>query len=232
MTWFGLKGTIRRFGVLDGLAWRYAKVAIPFVIAGLAALGNAGCSDGGGENTGGGGSGGAGGDASTSSSSSSSGSGGGSSSSSSSSSSGMMGCGDTQTDPMNCGACDVQCAPGQTCVAGVCTCGMTSVPFADVQTILTNSCTSMNCHSGAMPKAGLDLTAGAAYAALVNKTTSQCNGSRTRVMPNKPEESYLVDKLMGIELCGTSKRMPPLASLPAKDIQTISDWICAGALEN
>lgn len=216
--------------MLDGLAWQYAKVAIPFVIAAAAALGNAGCSDGSDGNTGGGGTGGTGGEASTSSSSSSSGS----SSSSSTSSSGMMGCGDTQTDPKNCGTCDYQCAPGQTCVAGVCTCGMTSVPFADVQTILTNSCATMNCHSGAMPKAGLDLTAGAAYAALVNKTTTQCNASRTRVMPNKPEESYLVDKLMGIELCGTSKRMPPPpgAALPANEMQLISDWICAGALEN
>lgn len=230
MNRFVLKRITWRFGVVNGLAWRYARVAIPFVVAAAAALGNAGCSDGPDGNSGGGG---AGGEASTSSSSSSSGSGGGASSSSSSSSSGMMGCGDLQTDPMNCGMCGNQCALGQTCAAGVCTCANTSVAFADVQAILTNRCATMGCHSGGgIAKAGLDLTAGVSYAALVGKSTTQCNGSRMRVIPNKPEESYLVDKVMGIDLCGASKRMPPSISLSAADIQTISDWICAGALEN
>jgi Stigma-specific protein, Stig1 len=210
---------------------RYAKIAIPFVIAAATALANSGCSDGGESNTGG--AGGAGGDETSSSSSSSSSSGAGGGSSSSSSSSGMMGCGDVQTDPKNCGMCGNQCAPGQTCVAGVCTCGMTTVPFADVQAILTARCATAGCHTGgAIAKAGLDLTAGVAYGALVNKATTQCSGMRTRVIPGDPIESYLVDKVLGVDLCGTSKRMPPSISLSAAEIQTISDWVCGGALEN
>jgi hypothetical protein len=211
--------------VVDRFGLRYAKVVFPFVVAVAAALANSGCSDGPDGNSGGGGAGGG---------SSSGGSGGGvSSSSSSSSSSGMMGCGDMQTDPMNCGVCDNQCAPGQTCVAGVCTCGMATVAFADVQTIFTQRCATGTCHVGATAKAGLDLSTGLSHAELFNVASGQCGGSRMRVLPGKPDESYLVDKLLGVDMCGaTSKRMPPSISLSMGDIQTISDWICGGALEN
>ncbi len=83
-----------------------------------------------------------------------------------------------------------------------------------------------------MAKAGLDLSVGNSFAALVGKTTTQCSGARTRVIPSDPNESYLLDKVLGVDLCGTSKRMPPSISLSTTDIQTISDWICGGALEN
>jgi hypothetical protein len=75
----------------------------------------------------------------------------------------------------------------------------------------------------------LDLALGNSYAALVDKPTTQCNGSRLRVAKGKPDESYLIDKITGIDLCGTSKRMPPSGSLSMTDIQLISNWICAGA---
>jgi hypothetical protein len=219
--------------VVDGFALRYAKVVVPFVIAAAAALANSGCSDEPNQNMGGGG--GAGGsEASSSSSSSSSGGGGaggsgGSGGSSSSSSSGTIDCGDMQTDTMNCGKCDYQCAVGQTCQAGKCTCGFVTGSFAIVQNILTNNCATAGCHSGAAPEQGLDMSAGNAYAALVNKPTTECNGSRIRVIPGKPEESYLMDKVMGIDLCGTTGRMPPLAALSDTNIKLISNWICAGA---
>jgi hypothetical protein len=35
---------------------------------------------------------------------------------------------------------------------------------------------------------------------------------------------------LGVDMCGAnSKRMPPSGALPMADLQTISDWICAGA---
>lgn len=119
-------------------------------------------------------------------------------------------------------------------MAGVCTCAMATVPFADVQAILTQRCATAGCHVGATAKEGLDLSAGNAYAGLVNVATKQCGADRMRVLPGKPDESYVIDKVMGVDLCGgiSSKRMPPSIALSTKDIQTISDWICGGALEN
>ena len=139
---------------------------------------------------------------------------------------------DPETDPNNCGTCGNVCAPGQSCAAGVCTCAGGSVSFsAAVQPILTASCANAGCHSGALPKAGLRLTAGNAYQALVGVTAGECNDGRKRVLPGDPSQSYLVDKLLGVDLC-SGTRMPKLAALPAASIETIASWICSGAPDN
>lgn len=224
MTYFERARKTWRFGVFDGRTVPYAKVVIPFAIAAGVALVNAGCSGGTGENAGDGGAGGS--DSSSSSSSDAS-------SSSASSSSGMMDCGDLLTDPQNCGMCGHPCAPGQTCAAGVCTCSMTSVTFAEVQTIFTQHCATYGCHVGAAAKEGLDLSAGYAFDETVDVAAKQCGTPRMLVVPGKPDESYLINKLLGVDMCGPfAKRMPPTAALPMTDIQTISDWICGGALKN
>ncbi len=147
---------------------------------------------------------------------------------------GGAGCGDMQTDVDNCGACDNRCAPGQTCEAGVCTCGQASVSFAaDVVPILTTSCAKSLCHAGAQPKAGLDLTAANAYGELVGVAAGQCSGgSRMRVEPGQPSESYVIDKVMNTDMCGNNKKMPPSTTLSTAKIQTIADWICMGAPDN
>ena len=139
---------------------------------------------------------------------------------------------DPETDPNNCGTCGNVCAPGQNCTGGICTCAGGTVSFsAAVQPILTASCAAAGCHSGALPKAGLRLSAGNAYQALVGVTAGQCNDGRKRVLPGDPSQSYLVDKLLGVDLCfGT--RMPKLTALPATSIETIAGWICGGALDN
>lgn len=137
---------------------------------------------------------------------------------------------DTMTDPKNCGTIGNECAPGQTCAGGACTCGAASVAFADVQTILTAKCATGGCHSGAAPKAGLDLTAANAHAQLVNVAAGQCaGGMRMRVKPGEPSESYIIDKMMNVDKC-SGNRMPPSTALPLDSIQTVSDWICGGAL--
>ncbi|MFO0590052.1 MAG: hypothetical protein U0441_21100 [Polyangiaceae bacterium] len=141
-------------------------------------------------------------------------------------------CVDLQTDEKNCGVCGNACALGQTCVAGACMCGAASVSFsAAVQPILTASCATNGCHKGVMPAEGLNLTSGQSYAKLVNVTASQCADGRKRVLPGQPSQSYLIDKLMGVDLCfGT--QMPKQGMIPQAQIQTISDWICGGALNN
>lgn len=124
------------------------------------------------------------------------------------------------------------CAAGQTCMMGVCTCGNSSVSFsANVQPIFTASCATVGCHKGIMPAQGLDLTAAKSYAALVNITAGECMDGRKRVLPNQPSQSYIIDKMMGVDLCfGTP--MPKLGSLPNAQIETVANWICAGAPNN
>jgi len=101
-----------------------------------------------------------------------------------------------------------------------------------VQPIFTASCTAAGCHSGALPKENLDLTAGKAWGQLVNIKTNECSGSRIRVVPKDPSTSYLVDKLLGVDLCFGSQ-MPKLGqTLPNAQLQTISNWICEGAPNN
>ncbi|MRG91402.1 hypothetical protein GF068_05620 [Polyangium spumosum] len=142
------------------------------------------------------------------------------------------GCVDTQTDPANCGACGNTCAAGQTCAGGACTCASGSVSFAaDVQPIFTTSCASAGCHKGANAQEDLDLSAGNAYAALVDVPASQCNDGRKRVLPGDPAQSYLIDKMMNVDICSGTK-MPKLGLLPSAQISTVANWICAGAPNN
>jgi hypothetical protein len=92
-----------------------------------------------------------------------------------------------------------------------------------------------------MPDANLDLTDGNVYDELVNVATAQCGGARTLVVPGAPEDSYLVNKLRGEDMCGgvNSKKMP--RTLPAgasappwteTETALIEAWICGGALDN
>lgn len=106
-----------------------------------------------------------------------------------------------------------------------------AVSFAtDVQPILTSSCAKSTCHAGFNPDAGLDLREGNAHASLVDLETTQCSGSRTRVVPGDLEESYMFHKLLGTDMCGNSRRMPlGGAPLSAEKLDIIAAWICGGA---
>lgn len=130
------------------------------------------------------------------------------------------------------GACGNTCAVGQTCVSGACTCSPVSVSYsANVQPIFTAHCNNAGCHSGPSPASGLSLAAGTSYSKLVNVTATECMDGRKRVLPGQPSVSYLVDKVMGVDLCfGTA--MPKTGMISQAEIQTITNWICAGAQNN
>ncbi|HEY6560125.1 MAG TPA: hypothetical protein VI072_22730 [Polyangiaceae bacterium] len=101
-----------------------------------------------------------------------------------------------------------------------------------MQPIFTASCTSRGCHSGTRPQEDLDLTAGKAWGELVGAPTKQCNGGRVLVVSGDPGASYLMQKLLGTNLC-TGSQMPKSGqSLPQHELDTIGGWICAGAPNN
>jgi hypothetical protein len=141
-------------------------------------------------------------------------------------------CVDLQSNIDHCGMCGYACPDGSTCEAGMCTCPGDGVSFVnEVEPILAGTCTGLGCHGFPAPAEGLDLRTGVAYDALVGVPSSEC-GNRMLVAPGQPQASYLLDKLLGVNLCfGTPmpKAAPPLS---AGEIATISEWICRGAQNN
>ncbi|MEM6992810.1 MAG: hypothetical protein AAF721_20005 [Myxococcota bacterium] len=106
--------------------------------------------------------------------------------------------------------------------------GSDAVGFAtDVAPILAASC---SCHMSATPSAGLDLTEGAAYGALVEADTP---AGLTLVVPGDASASYLVNKLEGTQadVGGAGGQMPPGGALPPDALATVIAWIDAGAAE-
>ena len=86
-----------------------------------------------------------------------------------------------------------------------------------------------NCHNAVGSRFnGLDLTAAVAYANLVN-ATSRVRPGATRVIPNDPENSYLIHKLEGRATI-TGVRMPMGGPyLTSGQILVIQRWIEIGA---
>jgi hypothetical protein len=143
-------------------------------------------------------------------------------------------CVDTASDHANCGGCAQACGAGEACVAGSCQCAASgAVSFkADVAPILDQACTSAGCHTGARPKEALGLAPNEAYAELVNVAASQCGGERKLVVPGSPSTSYLMQKLLDIDVC-TGSQMPKAGrSLPKAGLDAICGWICSGAPNN
>lgn len=99
---------------------------------------------------------------------------------------------------------------------------------ADIQPIFTASCATSGCHAGA-GAAGLVLSAGQSYAAIVSVNSTQ-EPARMRVSPGDAANSYLVVKLENRQTVGG--RMPPSGPLAAASIQNIKNWINQGAINN
>ena len=140
-------------------------------------------------------------------------------------------CVNTSSDPANCGGCGKACGAGQTCAAGTCSCGAPVTFGAQVQPIFTTSCAGNGCHAGARPAESLSLEAGKSFAELVNVASSQC-ATRKLVTPGAPGSSYLMDKLLGKDLCMGSQMPKAGTSLPTAQIDAVRSWICQGAPNN
>jgi hypothetical protein len=140
-------------------------------------------------------------------------------------------CVDPQADPNHCGDCDVGCGGGNSCVDGNCDCPGTGVSFSQtIEPLLDSKCTGMGCHSFPAPASFMNLSAGNSFSSLVGVDSEQC-ADRKRVAPSQPGDSYLMDKLNGVNLCfGT--QMPKLGSVSQAEIDSVSEWICRGALDD
>jgi hypothetical protein len=107
-----------------------------------------------------------------------------------------------------------------------------SVSFqAQVRPIFTAHCTI--CHSGSFASGELDL-ASDPYRALVDRTSLNAfqNRSIPRVDPGRPDNSYLIQSLLGTP--GIEGSRMPLARPPlgASLVETIRAWVAEGAANN
>jgi hypothetical protein len=77
----------------------------------------------------------------------------------------------------------------------------------------------------------MNLSAGSAYNAIVNVNSLQ-NPALKRVAPSDVANSYLARKIDPTVGAITGGQMPASGSITAQQIQTIKNWIAAGALNN
>jgi hypothetical protein len=105
-------------------------------------------------------------------------------------------------------------------------------------TVIANRC--MPCHTTAtgigVTQGRLDMTSqSAAFANLVNVAAAgvQCAGRGTRVVPGMPASSILFLKVSLNDPAPCGAKMPlGLPSLPQSEVDMISSWITAGAMNN
>ena len=103
----------------------------------------------------------------------------------------------------------------------------------DIQPIFDRRCSIGGCHSLATAQAGLTLVAGASYESLVG-VQSRLRPQYVRVAPGDPANSWLIRMIGSDPALRFGNQRMPLASAPltANQIQTITNWIVAGAPRN
>jgi hypothetical protein len=133
---------------------------------------------------------------------------------------------------------------GASCPAPQVSCGGACLdpiaPRADVilERVLQRSCAlSSSCHSGAAAPEGLRLDSiDELFATAVGEPSRQLP-TLSLVAPGRPQDSYLIRKLRGMELAAqssagapsTAMPPPPSAALCEPKIQTLESWIRMGA---
>jgi hypothetical protein len=100
--------------------------------------------------------------------------------------------------------------------------------------IFVPTCSSTSCHSSVRASGGLVLEGYNAYANLVDVLADNPDAAaagKRRVVPGKPEESFLYQKLTGHLQPGEGDRMPQTGiPLPPDQVEAIRQWILNGAL--
>lgn len=123
-------------------------------------------------------------------------------------------------------------------VLAVAACDYTPPNAPTFQSVFDARCSFGSCHAAPTVAAHLDLNADRMCAALV-RTPSCLFPQRLRVVPGKPDDSFLISKLTGTQGsdapasgCGaTSNERMPLggAALPDDELAAIKSWVADGA---
>lgn len=94
------------------------------------------------------------------------------------------------------------------------------------------ACHSMAPSDNQNGKLGMLRSKDQLYVALVNKPAqgSMCMGKGTYIIPGKPEQSLLIQKLSAKPPCGVT--MPLGGGLELTHVEMLSAWIAAGAMNN
>ena len=101
--------------------------------------------------------------------------------------------------------------------------------------VFTPNCIGAGCHSQTQPAALLSLDSSNAYQSLLD--TIQNDAARPsypcRVVPGKPDSSFLVAKITGHLTPVEGEQMPQrVKALPQYQIDAVIEWIKEGALNN
>jgi hypothetical protein len=109
------------------------------------------------------------------------------------------------------------------------------ISFTTIQTqVFTVSCTFSACHSADSPQQGMNLTAGSAYANLVNVPSVELADlgiAEDRVTPGQPAQSYIIEKLKN-NPPRSGVQMPVGQPLDTARIDLVMRWIQEGAQNN
>lgn len=129
---------------------------------------------------------------------------------------------------------ELPCDPGELCAAGVCVCDPAPVSYAnDIAPFLETGC-GPGCHVYVNPStgsAGLNLAAAHSFKDLVNAPAFQC-GERRRVVPGDIDASYLMDKMLGRDLCAGNLMPRGRSPWTTEKLAPLGRWICQGAADN
>jgi hypothetical protein len=135
----------------------------------------------------------------------------------------MIGCGDSGSGESGCPTGQVEC--DGVCIAEV------EPPLTSIQTdVFEISCTASACHDANAPAEMLDLSSlGASETNLIDIDAEQVDGKR--VTSGDSSASYLMNKLLGVDMAANTTRMPQLDpdGLCTPKIDAVREWIDDGA---
>ena len=111
--------------------------------------------------------------------------------------------------------------------------GPVPTSYGELQAVIFTPVCAARCHGGGVPSKGLPLDAARAIGALVSVSSSEVPDLE-RITPRRPEDSYLVVKLVRTDARRIGARMPrggpPYLTDP--QIRAIKRWIADGAEES